>query len=73
MIKICNFSEDDKLEELVKREAYCKLTGSGIAMFFDKNNFKSQNKKNIVINNSEYVCSIYSDCSNAIFKYINIK
>ncbi len=73
MIKICNLTEDNKLEELVKREAFSKLTGKGVAILFNKNNFENINKKNIIINSSEYVCSIFSDCPEPSFQDINIK
>lgn len=74
MVKICNFNKNsNKLEELVKREAFCKLTGNGIAMFFDKNNFKNIDINNITIKNKEYICSICSDCSYPVFQSINIQ
>ena len=72
MIKICQLNSNNKLEELVKKEAYCKLIGDGISMIFDNNNFKSINKKNKTIVTKDYICSIYSDCLNPIFEYINI-
>ena len=72
MIKICNFNQDTELEELVRREAYCKLSGNGIAMFFDKNNFKDIDASGITISNDEYICSIFSDCFNPSFQSIDI-
>lgn len=73
MVKICNFSENNKLEELVKREAFCKCTGKGISMFFDKNNFKNIDKNSKVINTKDYICSIYSECFNPSFQFVDIK
>lgn len=73
MIKICHFDKEKKLEELVKREAFCKLTGEGIAMFFNKNNFKNIEKNSITIKNKDYICSICSNCSKPSFQYIDIK
>lgn len=73
MVKICNFNQDNKLEELVKREAFCKLTGDGIAMFFDKNNFRNINNNSITINAKEYICSICTDCSNPFFQSVDIQ
>lgn len=73
MIKICDFTYDNPLEELVKREAYCKLTGEGIAMFFNKNNFKNINKGSMTINTHEYICSICSDCNDPLFQFVDIQ
>ena len=73
MIKICDFEKGNELRELVKREAFCKLTGKGIAMFFDKNNFKNIDKKCTTIETKEYICTICGDCENPLFQSINIK
>lgn len=73
MVKVCNLNQVNKLEELVKREAFCKLIGDGIAMFFDKDNFKNIDRNSITIKNKEYICSIYSNCSNSVFQFIDIK
>lgn len=72
MFKICKFNIDTSLEEFVKREAFCKLTGAGIASFFDIDKFKKSDKKNIIIKEKEYICSIYSNCHNPSFKSINV-
>ncbi len=72
VIKICQLNSKNKLEEFVKKEAYCKLVGVGIAMIFDNNNFKNINKENKTIVTKNYICSIYSDCLNPIFEYIDI-
>jgi len=70
MVKICKFNKNTALEDFVKREAFCKLTGNGIAMFFDKNNFK--NVSSISIKNKDYICSICSEYSNFILKCVDI-
>ena len=67
MINICGFSKDTSLEEFVKREALCKLTGNGILEFFDKNYFQNTHKNNLVIKNKKYVCVICSSCLNPIY------
>lgn len=67
MNKKCNFNKDTNLEEFVKKEAFCKLTGKGIAEFFDKNNYQNTHKNNLVIKNQKYICVICSDCLNSSF------
>ncbi len=72
MIKICDFDKDSALEELVKREAFCKMTGDGIASFFDENNFIDVDNISKTIHTKDYICSVYSNCISPIFKFINI-
>lgn len=58
MVKTCNFNKDASLEDFVKREAFCKLTGNGIADFFDKKNFQNIDKNCLVIKKKKYICAI---------------
>lgn len=72
MIKKCNLTQDDKLKELVQREAFCKLTGEGIAIIFDSQNFKNIDKNSLVIKNNDYICAICSELQSPIFEFIEI-
>ena len=72
MKKVCAFEEGKELEELVKRESFCKLTGDGVAMFFQKNYFDGINKNNLLLKKDNYICSIYSDCSEPLFQFIDL-
>lgn len=73
MTKVCNLNHNNKLELLVKREAFCKLTGNGIAMIFDEKNFMNIEKNSTTINTKEYICSICSNCSNPSFQFVDIQ
>ncbi len=73
IIKICNFTSENSLEEFVKREAYCKLVGKGLAMIFDKDNFKDIDEISKTIKTDEYICSICCECPKMLFKYIKIE
>lgn len=72
MIKRCNLTQDDKLKELVQREAFCKLTGEGIAIIFNSQNFKNIDKNSLVIKNNDYICAICSELQNPVFEFIEI-
>ena len=72
MIKQCHFTEDDSLKELVKRESYCKYTGEGIKLFFNKNNFTNINKYIKLIANKKYICAIFSKVDKPSYRKICI-
>ena len=63
---------DKKLEKWVKKEAYSKLKGLGLLMNFQTINLDEISNKNLLISNGDYVCSIYSDCEDAVFKEVPI-
>lgn len=73
MISICDLDASYPLAEFTKRESFCKLTGEGIAIFFDKNNFKDIDNYCKLITTEKYTCSICSKIANPIYKYIDIK
>lgn len=70
---ICGFKKGCELEELVKRESFCKLTGDGVAMFFQKGYFGGISKNNLLIKNNNYICSICSDYPEPLFQFIELK
>ena len=73
MIKKCGFDSNNKLEDFVRREAFCKLTGKGIAHFFDKSTFLKNKNDYLIVKNKNYICSIYSKSKNFTFEFIQIK
>ena len=73
MIKKAGFTKENKLEEFVQRESICKLTGKGVAIFFDKKNFKNLEDYNKTIITNDYICSVCAELSNLEFKFLDIK
>lgn len=73
MIKVCNFNKDSSLEEFVKREAFCKLTGNGITAFFDNSTYENTTKNCFIIKNKKYICAIWSDCLKPLYIKQNLK
>ena len=71
-VKICGLNCTNPLEELIKRESFCKMTGQGIALIFDKNNFKDLDKYCRLFITKEYTCSICSKEIKPVYKFINI-
>lgn len=57
-----------RIEKWVRKEAYSKLKGLGLSIKFQSINLQDLTEKNILINEKDYICSIYSDNSNVIFK-----
>ena len=62
-----------KLEKWVRKEAYSKLKGLGLLMKFQTINLDEITNSNIFISNQDYMCSIYSNCCDAVFKPIYLK
>ena len=56
------------LQVWVQKEAYSKLKGLGFAIDFSTINLSNITNKNMLIKNDKYICSIYSDKDNIIFK-----
>ena len=57
-----------KIENWVKKEAYSKLKGLGLLMKFSNINLEDIKNKNLFINNDDYMCSIYCEDHEVIFK-----
>lgn len=65
-------SSEKRLEKWVRKEAYSKLRGLGLLMKFQTIDLDEISNKNLFISTSNYMCAIYSDCCNAVFKEIRL-
>ncbi len=59
-------NNNDRLTSWVKKESYSKMKGLGLQIGFNSIDFDS-NCKNILINNKNYICSIFCDNNNIDF------
>ena len=62
-----------RIEKWVKKEAYSKLKGKGLLIPFQTINLNKIKNKNLFISNDNYMCSIYSDNNDLIFKELILK
>ena len=71
--KYLNGVEDnnDRLILWVKKEAYSKLKGLGLQIGFNSIKFNSNNRY-LLINEKEYICSIFCDYKKISFNRINL-
>ena len=59
-----------RLEKWVRKEAYSKLKGLGLSMKFETIKLDEIMDKNLFISNGAYICAVYSDCEDAVFKEV---
>ena len=57
-----------RIEIWVRKESFCKLKGLGLRINLNNINLNTIKAKNFLINNNNYICSIYCDNNNLIFK-----
>lgn len=57
-----------RIEKWVKKESYSKLKGLGLLIQFQTIKLENVKSKNLFINSNDYMCSIYCDCNNVVFK-----
>ncbi|MBQ1550631.1 MAG: hypothetical protein IIZ67_00885 [Bacilli bacterium] len=63
--------DNDRLILWVKKEAYSKLKGLGLQIGFNNIEFNS-NIKDLLINENEYICSIFCDYKNISFNRVDL-
>ena len=64
-------NNNDRLILWVKKEAYSKLKGLGLQIGFNNIEFNS-NIKDLLINENEYICSIFCDYKNISFNRVDL-
>ena len=61
-----------RLEEWVKKESYSKLKGLGLQINFKNINLDEIKEKNYFIKNKDYMCSIFCENKDVVFKKLNL-
>lgn len=65
-------SNKKRIETWVKKESYSKLKGLGLQIKFQDIKLNEINSNNYFISTNKYMCSIYCDNDNVVFKELNI-